>query len=80
MTAIHDRISFHNVDHLEKKGELPGLLLQRFPDPIRLALGQGDHEEAASLPKFPPDVKYGLSPTPTSTASPFPPIWRIPMS
>ncbi len=44
MTAIHDRISFHNVDHLEKKGELSGLLLQRFPDPIRLALGQGDHE------------------------------------
>ena len=44
MTAIHDRISFHNVDHLEKKGEVPGLLLQRFPENVRLSLGQGDHE------------------------------------
>lgn len=44
MTAFYNGIAFHNTDHLEKKGEVPGLLLQRFPDQTRLALGEGDHQ------------------------------------
>lgn len=44
MTSVQNNISFHNTDHLEKKGEVPGLLLQRFPEEVRLSLGEGDHE------------------------------------
>ena len=39
-----DGIYFHNVEVLERKGMVPGVLLQRFPEQVRLGLGQGDHE------------------------------------
>jgi len=41
---IYNGIAFHNVELLEQKGSVPGLLLQRFPANARLPLGQGDHE------------------------------------
>lgn len=41
---IYEGIQFHNVEVLERKGSLPGLLLQRFPEAVRLGLGEGDHE------------------------------------
>ena len=41
---IYNNIEFHNVERLEQKGSVPGLLLQRFPENARMLLGDGDHE------------------------------------
>lgn len=41
---VYEGIEFHNVELLEQKGAVPGLLLQRFPEAVRLGLGEGDHE------------------------------------
>lgn len=40
---ILDNLEFHNVDELEKKDELNGVFLQRFPSELRNNLGIGEN-------------------------------------